>query len=153
MPNSIWLEFADGQYLAHLTNKRIDEIETKTGSNLGDIYSRTMSGIYRDTENELVIQPFEAKFSNREIVEVIRQGFIGGGKAVVDGVEKKIETFHVNHLINSYLEDQPRVEAWKIAAAILHSTMEGYESPGEVEGGEAPPSPTASSGRTDTPDT
>lgn len=153
MANSIWLEFADGQYFAHLNNKRINEVETKTGFNLGDIYSRTMVGMYRDTDDEWVIQPFEAKFSNREIVEVIRQGFIGGGKAIVDGVEKKIEAFHVNHLINSYLEDRPRVEAWKLAAAILHATMEGYESPGEAGGAETPPPPSQSSDLTDTLDT
>lgn len=141
MPNFIWLEFADGSYLAHLKNKRIDEVEVKCGAGLGDIYARTQTGVYMDSDGELTIQPYEAKWKNSELVEVVRQGFIGGGRAIVDGAEKKIETFHVNHLLSSYLDERPRVELWKLAAAILHATMEGYKAPGEAEGVETPPKP------------
>lgn len=139
MPNNIWLEFGDGLYLAHLKNKRIDEVETKTGSGLGDIYSRTLIGAYQDVDGQWIVLPNESRWKNAELVEVVRQAFIGGGKAIVDGVEKKVETFHVNHLLQSYLDDKPRVELWKLAVAILHATMDGYESPGEVEGVETPP--------------
>lgn len=133
MANSVWLEFADGTYLFHLKNKRIDEVERVTGAGLGDIYARAMTGAYRDTDDEWVIMPMEAKWKNAELVEVVRQGFIGGAKAVIDGDERKVESFHVNHLLQSYLEDRPRVELWKLAVAGLHATMEGYESPGEAE--------------------
>jgi len=135
--NHIWLEFGDGTYLFHLKNKRIDEVESKTGASLGDIYARSLSGVYRDTDGIWVVNPIEARWKNSELVEVVRQGFIGGGKAKVDDVDKDVKDFEVNRLIQSYLDERPRVELWKLAASGLHATMEGYE-PGEVEGAKAP---------------
>lgn len=133
MANSIWLEFADGTYLAHLKNKRIDELERVTNANYADIHARLLTGVYRDTDGELTVFPLEAKWSNKEAVEIIRQGFIGGGKAKVNGEEKKVETFEVNALLNAYLDEAPRIEVWKLAAAISYATMEGHE-PGEAKG-------------------
>jgi len=155
VPNHVWLEFGDGQWLFHLKNKRIDAVETATGTAFGDIYARSLSGMYRDIDGDWVCMPTEAKWKNSELVEVIRQGFIGGARKIVDGEESEVKDFHVNHAIQSYLDERPRVELWKLAAAGLHATMEGYE-PGEAEGVEAPPSEaeqaTASSDQTDTPD-
>ena len=154
MPNHIWLNFGDGVYLAHLKNKRIDAVETVTGAALGDIYARSLTGMYRDTDGEWIVQPLEAKWSNKELVEVVRQGFIGGAKCIIDGVEKPVNDFQVNSLIASYLDERPRVELWKLASAILFATMEGYE-PGEAEAlatGARAAKP-AYSGQTDTPDT
>jgi hypothetical protein len=141
MPNHIWLNFGNGVYLAHLKNKRIDAVESVTGASLGDINARSMSGVYRDTDGAWIVLPSEAKWSNKELVEIVRQGFIGGGKAIIDGVEKPINDFQVNDAISHYLDERPRVELWKLAAAILHATMEGYE-PGEAEGAK-PPAPEA----------
>ena len=140
MANNIWLEFGDGQYLAHLKNKRIDEVETKCGADLGDIYARTMTGVYRDADGEWLIMPTEARWKNAELVEIVREAFIGGGKAIIDGETKVIESYQVNRILQSYLEDRPRVELWKLAAAILHVTMEGRET-GEQEGVETPQPP------------
>lgn len=158
MANSIWLEFADGQYFFHLKNKRIDEVETKCQAGLGDIYARTLTGCYQDTDGEWVVMPTEARWKNAELVEVVRQGLIGGGKCVVDGDEKVVPDFRVNALIASYLEDRPRIELWKIAASVLHATMEGYEPPKKEEpvapaGLDQSEHTTASSDLTDTPDT
>lgn len=154
MPNHIWLNFGDGVYLAHLKNKRIDAVETVTGAALGDIYARSLTGMYRDVDGDWIVQPLEAKWSNKELVEVVRQGFIGGAKSIIDGVEKPVNDFQVNGLIASYLDERPRVELWKLASAILYATMEGYE-PGEAEalatGARA--ASEASSDQTDTPDT
>jgi hypothetical protein len=132
MANSIWLAFADGEYFAHLKNKRIAEVEAKCEAGLGDIYGRSMSGMYRDTEGEWVIQPFEAKWRNAELAEVVRQGFIGGALCKIDGEEKPVTPHRINELLINYLDEQPRIELWKLAAAILHATMEGYEAPGEA---------------------
>lgn len=152
MPNHVWLQFGDGVYLAHLKNKRIDAVETVTGASLGDIYARSMSGVYRDTDGEWVVLPTEAKWSNKELVEVVRQGFIGGAKAIIDGVEKSINDYQVNAAIASYLDDRPRIELWKLASAILYATMEGYE-PGEAEGAKPPINPTESEASLDQRDT
>lgn len=154
MPNHIWLNFGNGVYLAHLKNKRIDAVESVTGASLGDIYARSMSGMYRDADGAWIVMPGEARWTNKELVEIVRQGFIGGGKAVIDGVEKAVNDFQINDAITSYLDERPRVELWKLAAAILHATMEGYE-PGEAEGAK-PPAPETSKASSDqkaTPDT
>lgn len=153
MPNHVWLEFADGSYLAHLKNKRIDAVETATGANFGDIYARIRTGVYINAKGDLDVLPEMAKWKNSELVEIVRQGFIGGARKIVDGVESEVRDFHVNHLIQSYIDERPRMELWKLGAAIVFATMEGYE-PGEAKGAVAPPNPetkTASSEQMDTP--
>lgn len=163
MANHIWLSFADGSYLFHLKNKRIDEVETKCGAGLGDIYRRTINGTvsYVDDvtgETKSHCDPREAQWKTSELVEVWRQGLIGGARCVVDGEERDVSTFRVNQLIQNYLEDQPLVELWKLVVAGLFATMEGYEPPKAEAEADADPSPNenqsatpASSDREDTP--
>jgi hypothetical protein len=151
MSNSIWLEFADGQYLAHLKNKRIDAVETATGASFGDIWARSLTGTFL-FDGKWDLSPSEAKWKNNELVEVVRQAFIGGGKAIIDGETVAIESYHVNRALSSYLDDRPRIELWKLAAAILHATMLGYES-GEAEAPEKGANPKASSDQKATLDT
>ena len=133
MANHIWLAFADGQYLFHLKNKRIAEVEAKCKAGLGDIYARTMTGVYLDTEGQWTVIPQEAKWFNSELVEVVRQGIIGGGKGIVDGTDVIVTEWRANELINHYLDEQPRIELWRIAVPILHATFEGYEEPKKEE--------------------
>lgn len=146
MANSIWLAFADGQYLFHLKAKRIDEVEQKCEAGFGEIYARLVSGtiVYEDDDGKRQVHADgrEARWKNTEVTETIRQALIGGGKCVVDDEEKEVSAFRVDQLMRNYLDGEPLINAWKLAAAIAVATMDGYEPPKAQAEADADPSPT-----------
>lgn len=138
---SISLPFADGEYTFRLGLAQINEIQNRTGDGIGAVFARLLKGrFYRAGPNgEVVIgDPTQAEYRVEDILVVIRQGLLGGGKAIVDGAEVKVDAARVNELMQSYVfpaDGCPLKDAWALAAAILHPAIEGYDPPGEA----APP--------------
>jgi len=129
MQTFIDTECFDGTYTFKLSMDGIMAIEQKCGAGIGEVYARTLAGRYSDGETSFV-NPMEQKFRASELLEVVRQGLIGGGKGYSDGRAVKVDSLVANHLIKTYISadrDNPLNRAWELAAAILHRTLYGYE--------------------------
>lgn len=153
MQTWVALAFADGEYDFRLGLAQINEIETKCGP-LGEVFARLLRGRYIIGGGEETGAPNEAAWKVSDLVEVIRQGLIGGGKARIDGEEVAITSHRVNELIRNYVLDRPLSESWTLAAAILSALIQGYEPPKKAEPPKAAAktSRKASSEPTDTPE-
>ena len=108
---------------------QIAELEKKCDAGLGKIYARTLAGRYGLAADDVL--PLEADYRFAELIEVIRQGLIGGDYGVVDGVNV---TVRPNDLVAAYLfspsdHRQPVKETWALAAAVLSALVEGYVPP------------------------
>lgn len=141
MQTHIDLKFADGTYTFKLGLAQINELETKCGTGIGAIYARLLKGRYRAQDGEEFGLPLEAEFRNIDLVETIRQGLIGGGRGEVDGQSVVVTTIRANELVERYVVDRPRLEAWETATAVLSALIEGYEPPKKDEPGEGPAAP------------
>jgi hypothetical protein len=119
------LAFADGTYRCALGLGQVNEIQTKCKMGIGAIYARVLQG--RVAEDISVGHPMYAAFYQEDLVEVMRQGLIGGGQGMVDGAEVKVGPLRANELIERYFLPLPLVEQWNLAAAILYAKVEGYE--------------------------
>lgn len=137
-----WIDLPcfDGVYTFKLGLAQIVEIEKKCDAGLGAIYARTLAGRYGLGEGEVL--PLDGQYRFAELVEIIRQGLIGGKHALVDGVEKAIGSARANDLLANYVLDGPQRmvvrQTWALAAGILSSLIEGYSPPGEAEAGGDP---------------
>lgn len=130
MDNRIELEFADGIYLFALPLAQIGELQRKTDCGIGALYSRTLKGAFANPlTNEINLSPVGAEFYAADLIETIRQGLIGGGKGTVNGEEVKVTPVIANKLIDGYVLNQPLMDAWKHAAAILGACIVGYDPP------------------------
>lgn len=137
------LKFADGEYTFKLGMGQIAEIEQKCGSGIGAIYARTIKGRYGYQDGEIYPDLAEYKFA--ELVEVVRQGLIGGGSGEVDGKPVTVSPVRANDLIERYVltaSDQrmAMTQVWSLAFAILAALIEGYTPPKKDE--PAPSRPT-----------
>jgi len=124
---NLTLEFADGEYEFRLTLAGIQELQEKTGADFGVVYARLLAGRYTDGKGGSFGMPTEAKWNINDLINVIRQGLIGGKRGVVD--EKVIEVTPIiaNRLIQTYVIDHPLKDAWSLAAAIVWACVEGIE--------------------------
>lgn len=91
--------FGDGEKTFALPADQILELERKTGTGIGTIYSRTMTG----------------QFQFGEIMEVIRLGLIGGGTSPKEA----------QALVDAYARPTPIIEAFQLAADILEARWSG----------------------------
>lgn len=139
--SSVSLKFADGEYLFALPAKRIYEIEDACGTGLGAIYARTLRGRFpmmgEDVPHSGAL-PTEADFKFRELVVVIQQALIGGGRGNVRGESVIVDQYRANDLIDRYIlndgDDRTILtEVWKLAAAILITLVEGFVPPKKKE--------------------
>lgn len=123
------LPFADGEYRFSFGLGQISELEKKCDAGLGKIYARTLAGRYGlDVD---AILPLEGDYRFAELIEVIRQGLIGGNHGTVDG---QPVTVRANDLVSAYLFSPndsriPVKETWALAASILSALVEGYTPP------------------------
>lgn len=138
-----WIElpFADGKYLFKLGLGQIAELEAKCEAGIGRIYARTRAGRYGFQAGEVL--PEQGEYRWPELVEVVRQGLIGGATGMVDGVEVKVHAPRANDLVERYLiqaTDQriAMTHVWALAYAVLHALIEGYTPSGEAGAGESP---------------
>jgi hypothetical protein len=125
------LAFADGEYRFALGLSQIAELEKKCDAGIGRIFARTLAGRYGMGENEVL--PDQGDYRFGELVEIVRQGLIGGGSGRVDGTDVKVSSHRANELLQRYvLSTDTRMavrSTWALAASILHATIEGYEPP------------------------
>ena len=91
--------FGDGEKTFALPAEQILELERKTGTGIGTIYSRTMTG----------------QFQFGDIIEVIRLGLIGGGTSPKEA----------QALVDAYARPTPIIEAFQLAADILEARWSG----------------------------
>jgi hypothetical protein len=129
MKTSVELPFADGIYSFRLTLEGIQEIQSKAGVGFGEVFARLLAGRYDDGTTAGFGLPTEAKWDVRDVINVIRQGLIGGGAADVDGEKIIVDPVTANRLIAMYIGTgaHPWKEAWDLAAAIAFAAVEGIE--------------------------
>ena len=114
---------------------------TGASSGIGAIYARILRGRYGLGVDD--IMPTEAEYKFGELVEVIRQGLIGGGQGKVDGRDVTVSAITANDLVNAYVIGAGDARAalkvaWALSASILATLIEGYRPPGEADAGESP---------------
>lgn len=132
MQTSLTIAFADGEYTFRLALAQINEIQTRCNAGIGAVFARIAKGrFFRKTDlGEIAIgDPSQAEYRIEDLVSVIRQGLIGGGRGVVDGVEVKVDAPRAEQLIKNYVlaDGCPLEDAWTLAYAILTATIVGYE--------------------------
>ncbi len=140
------LKFADGAYTFKLGLAQIVEIEQKCGAGIGAIYARTLKGRYGFDEGD--IYPELAEYRFPELIEVIRQGLIGGASGEVDGSPVSVSSVRAGDLIDRYvlnISDQRLrlTQVWMLAYAILAALIEGYTPPKKDEPGTSPATETS----------
>ncbi len=130
------LAFGNGEYKFALGLEQIKEIERACGAGIGAIYARTSKGRYGLAEGEIYPELAEYRFT--ELVEIIRQGLIGGGEGTIDGMDVKVSAVRASELVQAYLlglSDTRIVmtQIWMTAYAILHALIHGYAPPKKAE--------------------
>lgn len=140
MPStSIDLNFADGEYTFRLGLEGINEIQRKCReasglpSGIGAVFARVLRGCIPTGSGEISLAPGAAEFYAQDVIEPIRQGLIGGGVGMVDGVEVKVTASSANELIKNYVLTRPLVDSWSLAASILSACVVGYDPPKKDE--------------------
>jgi hypothetical protein len=134
MNASIDLEFADGLYTFALPVPQIQELQRKCEIGIGGLYARVLKGrVPRlnelTNEVELGLEPGLAEFYILDIIETIRHGLIGGGRAMVNEQEIKVGEGLANRLVATYVSGKPINKYWSMAASILIACVHGYEPP------------------------
>lgn len=147
MQTSVDIDCFDGRYTFRLPMSALIAIETKANAGIGEIYARTLAGRYADEGMEFVVH-LEARYRYAELLEIIRQGLIGGNSGFVDGQQIKVSSLLANHLIATYVSadnDNPVEQAWKLAASVLYACVQGYEpAAGDVKKNETESDPASS---------
>lgn len=129
MATSIDIECFDGEYTFRLTMDQITALEDACSAGIGEIYARTLAGRYTDGKTSFV-NPLEGRYRYDELIQIIRQGLIGGNSGLVDGRQIAVNSTKANTLIKTYVHadrDNPVERAWELAAAVLHACVHGYE--------------------------
>lgn len=114
MQNHLTLDFGDGIYDFRLPWAACAEIERKADAGIQTIYERVMAG-----QSRLI-----------DVSEIIRQGLLCGAGGTVDGQAVECTPRVVTALVERYVTGpgaRPFTENWNLAAAILHTFMQGYE--------------------------
>jgi hypothetical protein len=147
MQTQVDLACFDGIYTFRLGLGQIRELEAKCDAGVGAIYARTLRGRYGLGDGE--IMPTEGEYRFSELVEILRQGLIGGKHGYVDGIDVLVSAPRAMELINNYVLDGPdRIvmrQTWALAAAVLTALIEGYEPPKKAGPGESPATETTAS--------
>lgn len=144
------IPFGDGVYTFKLGMTQILAIEEKCRpAGIGAIYARTLAGV---RENEGIIFGYgpEAEFRLAEVIEICRQGLIGGGAGFVDGQDVKVSPHMANHLVDTYVKPDagnPLQTAWILAARLCQDLLYGYE-PAQQEAQKKSRKPRAKRGST-----
>jgi hypothetical protein len=141
MQTWVVLPFANGEYKFALGLGQIAEIERVANAGLGSVFARTSKGRYGLQDGE--IYPDAAEYRFPELVEVIRQGLIGGGEGEADGQPVKVTAIRANDLVSNYLlgltdTRMAMTQIWALAYAILHALVHGYTPPKKDGPGESP---------------
>lgn len=123
MQTSIDLAFGDGEYNFNLSWAGCAEVERASNAEIMVIYSRVLNG----------------QASTSDMVEIIRQGLMGGSGGTVDDEPVETPDHVVARLIKRYVtgpDRQPISVSWTLAQAIISAAIIGYE-PAKKNDGEA----------------
>lgn len=129
MRTEIELPFGDGVYRFRLGMREILELERKREVGIGALHARLLRGRFV-IGGEKFGAPDQAEYRIGDVVEVIRQGLIGGGHGTVDGIEIKVSPATATALIETYLlgpDRQPLGRAWDLAVGITGALVTGYD--------------------------
>ncbi|NML11304.1 gene transfer agent family protein [Sphingobium sp. AR-3-1] len=139
------LEFGDGTYRFMLTMAGILAIEEKCKSRIGAIHRHLLAGRYTK-DNVDFGYSLEGDYGAVELLEICRQGLIGGNSGFVDGRDITVSDHLATHLVRTYLHPEngrPIIKAWDIATAIVQACVIGYEPEGDVKKKKLPRKPKA----------
>lgn len=128
------IAFGDGDYTVRLGMAQIIAIEEKTGHRIGAVHRHVLAGRYAKDEVEFGYS-LEGDYGVKEVIEICRQGLIGGNSGFVDGRDITVSDHLATHLVRTYLEPDagnPLLKAWDMAVAILQTCVNGYE-PAQAE--------------------
>lgn len=129
---AVELQFADGSYRFWLPMPQLIELERVCGQggqpkSIFTIYDQLGAGLGRTAEDAPVYLGGGAAIAS-DAREVIRLAGIGGGKALVDGVEKEIGPLTMRALIEAYVYPaRPLIEAVNVAWTICHAAINGID--------------------------
>lgn len=129
MRTEVELPFGDGVYRFRLGMREILELERKREVGIGGLHARLLAGRF-GTAAESIGALDRAEYRIGDVVDVIRQGLIGGGKGVVDEIEIDVSPAIAAALIETYVvgpDRQPLGRAWDIAVAITGALISGYD--------------------------
>lgn len=131
--NHIELHFGDGDYLFRLNLAGINAIQDKCGAGIGAVWQRLAASRLNYITGDDVGVSEVAAFKVEDIIEPIRQGLIGGGQGIVDGVPVIVSPLIANRLIETYVIGRPLKEGWSVSFAVMSALIEGYDPPKKKE--------------------
>ena len=132
----ISLPFGDGDYEFRLGLRQLNEVQTACGGDgIGEVFARILAGRYMTGAGIEFGNPLEAKYRIEDLIAVLHQGLIGGGKGVVHGEPVEVDTTRAKQLIDRYAlaEGVTLQSLWQLAASVAYVAKEGYDPPGEAE--------------------
>lgn len=137
MQTHIDMEFGDGTYRFRLTMAGIQAIQDKCNARIGTIRSHVLQGWYSD-KGVPVINLLASDYGLDEVMEICRQGLIGGRWGYVDGREIEVKDWPnlASNLLRTYLHPDtgnPLDRAWTLAGMILFASLKGYEPAAEAQ--------------------
>lgn len=140
MATSIELKFADGDYLFALKVPQILELQRVCGAGIFVIYGRLLKGRYVLQSSGLSFgAPHECEAYLNDVLETVRLALIGGGQGRVNATDVQVTPLRARELVDTYcFPATPLKETWDLAAAILATTMEGYDEPSGQKKSPAP---------------
>ncbi len=139
----LWIEAFDGTYRLWLSLPEVQELEHKCGyiDAEGNRRPRGILGIYGavargryELEGRSVGFAVEGAATVAECRETIRLALIGGGNAVVDGVQVKVDAYRAKQLVDNYLVPAAIEASWDLAYMILHTAVHGRKQRPEEDG-------------------
>lgn len=111
--SGVTLPFGDGDYHFRLSWAGCAEVERKADDRIMAIYERVAVGAA----------------GTAEIVEILRQGLLGGEGGVVDGQPVEPKPAIVNALLSRYVtgpESMPVRDSWQLAHVVIAGALVGY---------------------------
>jgi len=123
------IPFGDGEYTVMLGMGQVLAIEEKCSARIGAVYAHVMAGRYAK-DGAAFGYGLQADFGMAEVIEICRQGLIGGAKGFVDDREITVGDHLATHLVRTYLHPEngnPLTKAWDMATVIMDLCVSGYE--------------------------
>ena len=111
MLNSVDLDFADGVYTFRLNLPQIRCVEAEAKCGIG----------------EVALNLFQGHWRADVVIEIIRQGLMGGEAGIVNGEGIAVPTYKANELVHNYVINKPLNQAASLAQAIISAALVGYE--------------------------
>jgi len=129
------IDFADGTYRFMLTMGGILAIEEKCKARIGAIHRHLLAGRYANDKADFGYS-LEGDYGAVELLEICRQGLIGGASGFVDGRDIKVTDHLATFLVRTYLHPEngnPLMKAWDLATATVQACVIGYDHAGEAQ--------------------